>query len=322
MKTVLITGISGFAGSFLAEHLITSPALAGEVKIIGISNSTSSPNLSAIEKQIRLEHFDLMDTLAVRSLIASVKPEEIYHLAALTAPAKSFDNPSETINNNITAQLNIFEAVRLENIGNIKILITSSADIYGLVSAEDLPVDENTGFMPTNPYAVSKIAQDFLALQYYLTYKIPVVRARPFNHIGPRQSPAFVVAKFAKKIAEIEKGLTSAVLQVGSLDSKRDFTDVRDMVRAYVALMENGVSGEAYNIGSGISRKISDILDMLLSQSSVRINIEIDSSLLRPADNPDLLCNGSKMQAITGWKPEISLESTLKDTLDYWRGIV
>jgi len=318
MKTVLITGMSGFAGSFLAEYLVS----LNNASVVGTTYSTFSPNLSAVEKQIRLEQLNLMDAPAVRTLIADIKPEIIYHLAALAAPAKSFENPSEIITNNITAQLNLFEAVRLEKIENTRILITSSAEIYGLVAVEDLPIDENTRFIPTNPYAVSKIAQDFLALQYYLTYKMPIIRVRPFNHIGPRQAPAFVVAKFAKQIAEIEKGLIPAVILVGRLDAKRDFTDVRDMVRAYVALMEKGIPGEAYNIGSGTSYKINDILNMLLSLSPVHIDIKADPSLLRPADNPELICDAGKMQKITGWKPEISLEKTLRDTLDYWRGIV
>lgn len=318
MKTVLITGISGFAGSFLAEYILS---LNG-ADIVGITNSTSSPNLSAIEKRLRLEQLNLMDASAVYSLIVELKPEIIYHLAALAAPAKSFEHPAEIITNNITAQLNLFEAVRLAQIENIKILITSSADIYGLVSANDLPVDEHTELMPTNPYAVSKIAQDFLALQYYLTYRIPVIRARAFNHIGPRQAPEFVVARFAKQIAEIEKGLIPPLVRVGNLEAKRDFTDVRDMVRAYVELIEKGTGGEAYNIGSGRSYKIGEILSMLLSQSSVHIETEVDSSLFRPADNPELVCDASKMNKITGWKPEISLEKTLKDTLDYWRSMV
>lgn len=318
MKTVLITGISGFAGSFLAEHI----ASFKEFNIVGTTISNISPNLSKINDQITLKEINLIDAKAVLELIKEIKPDFIYHLAALSAPSQSFDNPSEIVTNNISAQINLLEAVRSADINNAKILITSSADIYGLVEPKNLPIDENTPFMPTNSYAVSKLAQDFLALQYFLTYKMNIVRVRPFNHIGPRQSPNFVVSKFAKEIAEIEKGLIPPVLYVGSLDAKRDFTDVRDMVRCYVSILDKGIAGEVYNIGSGVSYKIRDILNMLLAKSSIKIKVENDQALFRPADNPELICNSKKVRDVTNWKPEISLEKTLMDTLDYWRKIV
>jgi len=176
--------------------------------------------------------------------------------------------------------------------------------------------------MPTNPYAVSKIAQDFLGLQYFLSYGLKIVRVRPFNHIGPRQSPRFVVPSFAKQIAEIEKGKKENILHVGNLSSRRDFTDVRDMVAAYLLSLEKGDLGDVYNIGSGVSRQISKMLDMLLSLSSKKIDVEIDKSLFRPKDDPELVCDKSKFTKQTGWEPKIEIEKTLKDTLDYYRNIV
>jgi GDP-4-dehydro-6-deoxy-D-mannose reductase len=200
--------------------------------------------------------------------------------------------------------------------------VVASAEVYGSVTKEDLPMGEDTPLNPTNPYAVSKLAQDFLGLQYFLSYGIKTIRVRPFNHVGPRQAPNFVISSFAQKIAEIEKGKREPILPVGNLEAKRDFTDVRDMVKAYSLIMEKGEFGEVYNIGSGRSYKISEILEMLLSFSSVKITVEIDKSLFRPIDDPELVCDSTKINKTTGWKAEIPLEETLKDTLDYWRNII
>jgi GDP-4-dehydro-6-deoxy-D-mannose reductase len=172
---------------------------------------------------------------------------------------------------------------------------------------------------PASPYAVSKIAQDYLGFQYSLSYKLPIIRVRSFNHIGPRQSPRFIAADFAKQIALIEKDQQEAVIKVGNLEAKRDFTDVRDVVRAYALLMEKGEKGEVYNIGSGISKSAQEILDMLLALSEKKITIQVDQSKMRPSDTPEIVCDHSKVTALTGWNPETPLEQTLKDTLEYWR---
>ena len=201
-------------------------------------------------------------------------------------------------------------------------MVISSADVYGLVSKDDLPIKEQTNFMPANPYAVSKITQDFLGLQYFLSYKLKIIRARPFNHIGPRQSPHLVVSSFAKAIAEIEKGKREPVFDVGNLSAKRDFVDVRDMVVAYSKILEKGQDGEVYNIGRGASYQIKDILDKMLSFSSAKIEVKKDSDLFRPSDTPDLICDNSKLKKTIDWEPIIPIEKTLKDTLDYWRNII
>ncbi len=314
----LITGVSGFAGAFLAEHLV-----AKNLEIIGIYlQEASLVNLEKIKDKIDLFKLDLSDRDAVFTFIKKNKPDYIFHLAALTSPSDSFDDPYTTIENNIKAELNILEALRKLNFTETKVLVVSSAEIYGLVDKKDSPIGENASLKPTNPYAVSKITQDFLGLQYYLSYDLKIVRVRPFNHIGPRQSDKFVVSAFAKKIAEIEKGKREPILGVGNLKSKRDFTDVRDMVKAYLLSLEKGIPGDVYNLGSGRSYEISEILDKLLSLSNSKIQIEVDKSLLRPADNPELVCNYEKFFKITGWKPEISLDQTLTDTLDYWRNII
>lgn len=319
MKRVLITGITGFAGSYLAEYLLSTNKydISGTYLFEG-----SLGNVEHIKNKLNLIKADLSEEKIVSKIIKDVSPDIIFHLAALTSPADSFKNPVQTLTNNISLEVNLLEAIREYNLVKTKILITSSADIYGLVKKEDLPIDEQTPLMPTSPYSVSKIAQDYLGLTYFLSYRLKIIRVRPFNHIGPRQSPNFVVSSFAKQIAEIEKGKREAILHVGNLETKRDFTNVKDMVRAYVLAIEKGKYGEAYNIGSGNSYEIFNILDKLVSMSSSKIIIEKNETLFRPSDNPDLVCDAGKFIKLTGWTPQIPIETTLKETLDYWRNII
>ena len=317
MKKVFITGITGFAGSFLAEHIASQK----DYEIFGsFLSDTNLENTSSVKEKVSLRQIDLRDSQKLQDLIKEIRPDFIYHLAALTSPADSFKNPVEFINNNIEAEVNLLEAIRAAGIFP-KVLIASSAEVYGEVAAGNLPIDEDTPLRPATPYAVSKIAQDFLGLQYFISYKIPVIRVRPFNHIGPRQAPNFVVSSFSKRIVDIERGKES-VMRVGNLMAKRDFTDVRDIVRGYLLLLEMGDPGDVYNIGSGRSYKISEILDKLLSMANKDIKTEIDKQLLRPIDVPELVCDNKKIFQKTSWKPEIPIEKTLADTLDYWRNMV
>lgn len=316
MKKVLITGVTGFAGSYLAELL----SVDDQIEIFGTYLSDASlANIITVRERMNLNKIDLLDAKNVAEYIAKIRPDEIYHLAALTSPADSIRNPTDTMMNNITAEIHILDAVVSAELHNCRIQVTSSADIYGRVAPEDLPIDEDTPLRPLNPYAVSKIAQDYLGLQYFLSHKLQVVRVRPFNHIGPRQSPNFVVPAFAKQIAEIEKKGKEPIIKVGNLEAKKDFTDVRDMVKAYALIMEHGDAGDVYNIGSGRTIQIKELLEKLLSFSSKTIAVEEDQERFRPTEVAEFVCDSAKMQQITHWKPEISCTKTLEDTLNYWR---
>lgn len=314
MKKVLITGATGFAGEYLTSYLEN----LNEYEIIGTYIS-SKPDDRERVKYVRL---DLNSPDDVINCIESDLPDYIYHLAALTSPAESMDNPARTITNNITAQINLLEAVKNSQKPKARILIVSSADVYGKVSEKNIPINEDTPLNPANPYAVSKISQDFLGLQYHLSFDMGIIRVRPFNHIGPGQEPKFVVAAFAKQIAEIEKGQIDSVMKVGNLEPKKDFSDVRDIVRGYHVVLEKGKVGDVYNMGSGSSIKISELLEKLLSLSSSKITVEEDRALFRPTETPDFVADNTKIKNQLNWSTEIPLDKSLKDTLDYWRKVL
>lgn len=318
MKKVLITGISGFVGSYLVDHLLTQNS---HLQLYGTTRSLVDRD-DKILSHVKLLHAELTNAKDVSNVIKTVKPDEVYHLAALSSPAESFKTPIETITNNVSSQINLFEALREHELIKTKVLIVTSSDVYGIVKKSDLPIDEKVSFTPGSPYAVSKITQDYLAMQYFYSYKLPIIRVRPFTHVGPRQSDKFVISSFAKQIAAIEKGKQEPVLKVGNLEAKRDFTDVRDVVRAYCLLMKKGVAGDVYNVGSGRSRKIIEVLNKLLTLSTMKITTSIDSERMRPSDIPEVRCDYQKLRKVTGWKPEIPFEKTLEDILNYWRNTV
>lgn len=311
MAKVFITGINGFVGKHLIKEYPND-------EIFGLVKTSTDENLGENVKKFQ---GDILDSSGIRKIIEEVKPDIIFHLAALTSPSESLKNPVETLDNNIKGQLNILEAVRDLEL-DCKTLVVSSAEIYGSVSEKDLPINENVQFLPTTPYAVSKITQDFLGYQYFKSYGVKSIRVRPFNHIGPGQAPMFVVSAFAKQIAMIEKGQQEPVMKVGNLTPKRDFTDVRDVARAYKLLMEKGEIGEVYNIGSGKSYGINEILNILISFSTEKIEVREDPSLVRKVDVKELRCDYTKLKNDTSWEPEIEIEKSLKDTLDYWRNIL
>lgn len=318
MIKVLVTGATGFAGGYLCELLSKEE----KFDITGLYNRDESLQKSPVKDKIKFVKMNLENLDSISSLVSDLKPQYIFHLAGSSAPRDSFSDPIGVMHNNYDSQINLFEAVRKSDLLGTKILITSSGDIYGKGTAEGLPIDEETQLHPVSPYAVSKIAQDFAGYQYYCAYKMHIVIARPLNHIGPRQDNRFVISDFSKQIAIIEAGKTEPVMKVGNLTTKRDFTDVRDIARAYLMLIEKGTPGEVYNIGFGKSRSIREMLDLLLSYSSAKISLVDDKSKYRPGDIAEMICDYTKLNKVTGWRPEIEIEQTLRDTLDYWRKIV
>ncbi|MBU0973571.1 MAG: GDP-mannose 4,6-dehydratase [Proteobacteria bacterium] len=312
---VLITGITGMTGSHLAEYLLSRK----NVEVHGTFRWRNSREyLAGFEKKLILHECDLRDAHGVDSVVREVRPDQIYHLAAESSVANSWKNPDQTITNNITCQLNVFEAVRQLDL-DTRILVTGSSEAYGLVDETDLPVGEDMGFKPLSPYGVSKVSQDVLAYQYFKSYGMDIVRVRVFNLTGPRQNDTFSLSSFARQIAEIQALKREAVLQVGNLEARRDFTDFRDVVRAYWLALDLGVPGEVYNIGSGKSRKLEDALGILLDISQVNLTIMQNPDRMRPSDIPRMVCDNSRFCSATGWRREINFQETLRDLLGYWQ---
>ncbi|WP_127534107.1 GDP-mannose 4,6-dehydratase [Paenibacillus kobensis] len=310
----LITGISGFVGSHMAEFLLKEG-----VEVVGTIRQRSRMNhIEGIRSQIRLIECELRDPLSVEHLMDTERPDYVFHLAAQSFVPTSWNSPIDTIHNNVVGQIHLFESIRRFNLPT-KVQIACSSEEYGEVHADEVPITENNPIRPLSPYAVSKVAQDYLGYQYYRSYGIPVVRTRTFNHTGPRRGENFVTSNFAKQIAEIELGLRPPVIHVGNLQAKRDFTDVRDVVRAYWLALEKGAPGECYNIASGSCVTIEEMLNLLLSMSTVQVKVEQDPARMRPSDVEILLGDASKFTSHTGWKPEIPFEKTMRDLLDYWR---
>lgn len=313
---ILITGITGFVGSHLAEYILD---LNEGHKVYGLCRWRSpKDNLAKIYDKITLVDADLTDLGVLIRRLKSIKPDVIFHLAAQSYVATSFDSPNQTLRTNAIGTCNLLEAVRITEIDPI-IHACSSSECYGQVSKADVPIKETCPFRPASPYAVSKICEDMIALQYWISYHIRTIRTRAFTHTGPRRGDVFVTSSFAKQIAEAELGLREPVIYAGNLDSIRTFCDVRDIVKAYWILVSKCKPGEVYNIGGNRTVKIKEVLDILLSFSDKKFEVKVDPKLLRPSDVTLQIPNMDKFRNETGWKPEIPLEKTLQDLLNYWR---
>jgi GDP-4-dehydro-6-deoxy-D-mannose reductase len=311
---VLVTGIAGFVGSHLAELLLKK----GD-KVFGICLACESlENIQKIKKNLHLSNCDITDFDHFSRIIKRISPDEVYHLAALSSVGKSFDHAKDTIEVNTRGTLYLLEILRSMK-KKIRVLIVGSSDMYGRVKPKEVPITEEKPLLPVSPYGSSKAMCDLLAYQYFKSYAVLAIRVRAFNHTGPRQMTGFVVPDFASQIAKIEAGLLPPVMRVGNLSSKRDISDVRDIVRGYWLLMKKGKAGEAYNICSGKAYSIQNVLKVLLSLSKKEIKVKIDKKRNRPAEIPILVGSNSKIRRATGWQPRISIEKTLKDTLDFWR---
>lgn len=308
----LITGITGFAGGTLAQILLDQ----GD-EVFGVSRWRRH-GLEHLSQEIIPLTTDLRDSTVVDHLLNDIRPDAIYHLAGQAFVPTAWADPWATLENNIRPQLNILQAM-VQQKSKARLLVVASNQVYGHVKSDDLPVTEEAPFRPDNPYGVSKVAQDMLGLQYYLSHGLNIIRVRAFNHIGPRQNHSFVASSFAKQIAEIEAGLMEPVIYVGNLDAERDFTDVYDVTRAYALLMEQGDAGEVYNVGTGKAHSIQYLLEVLLGYSSVDINVKQDTERLRPSDVSIIYADNSKLRAKTGWTPTYTFEESLRRVLDYWR---
>jgi GDP-4-dehydro-6-deoxy-D-mannose reductase len=313
---VLITGITGFAGSHLADYVLENHP---EIKVFGLVRWRSRmENILHIQGRIQLIEADLKDMSSLKKSLAESKPDRIFHLAAQSFVPTSWKCPAETFSINALGQIHLFEAILSLGMAP-KIHVAGSSEEYGLVNSDEIPMKETNPLRPLSPYAVSKVAQDLLGWQYFKSYGLKVVRTRGFNHTGPRRGEVFICSNFAKQIVEIEKKKREPVLLVGNLEARRDFTDVRDIVRGYWLCLEKGLEGEVYNIGTGKTYSMKEILEMLLAISNIDVKIEVDPQRLRPSDVPVLLSDSSKFRKLTGWEPKIPLRQSLQDLLDYWR---
>ena len=311
----LITGLTGFAGSHLAEYLLENHP---DIEVHGTYRWRSPlDNIADITEKVSLHETDLMDYHSVFQTVKAVKPDYIFHLAAQSFVPTSWDAPAATLHTNVIGQTHIFEAVR--NLGlDPMIQIACSSEEYGLVHPDETPITEENPLRPLSSYAVSKMGQDFLGYQYFQSYGLKAIRTRGFNHTGPRRGKVFVTSNFAMQLAKIKLGLKEPVIRVGNLDSIRDFTDVRDMVRAYYLAVTKAKPGEVYNICSGQGITIRELLDRLIALAEVDVKVEPDPERMRPSDVEILLGDCSKFKADTGWEPEIPFDKTLRDTFDYW----
>ena len=320
---VLITGITGFAGSHLADYILAN---VPHVEIHGTRRWRSKEDAADhLNGKVTFHECDITDAHNVYQVIENIKPDRICHLAAQSYIPASWQSPAETFYTNVVGQCNLLEAIKhLRPSGYDPIVqIACSSEEYGNVDPADLPIKETNPLRPLSPYAVSKVAQDYMAYQYWRSYKIHTIRTRAFNHEGPRRGEVFVVSNFAKQIAEIEKGRRSPVVYVGNLEAIRDFSDVRDIVRAYWMATEVCEPGDVYNICSGKGYRISEVLQMLLARSTHRsIKVEVDPQRLRPSDVPVLIGDSAKFRSVSGWQPTIPFEQTIEDSLNYWRARV
>jgi GDP-4-dehydro-6-deoxy-D-mannose reductase len=292
----LVTGGAGFAGAHLVELLAS-----------GGGPAPVAPRRSEL---------DLCDGDAVRALVAALRPATVFHLAAFSSPSLSWERPGEALLPNIQMTLNVLEAVRAEAPEGALVLI-GSGQVYG--ESESLPVTEDAPLAPGNPYAVSKATGDMLGRQYADAFGMRVVRLRPFNHAGPGQADEYVVSSLARQVAEAEAaGLPEAVLHTGDPESARDFTDVRDVVRAYAAAAR--LEGGAFNVCSGRSTSVSELIDAVSAHARIPVRHEVDPARLRAHDARTMCGSHARLAEATGWRPEIPLERTVRDTLDWWRG--
>lgn len=312
MKKGLVIGAAGFVGSYLIAEMRANGMEAYATKL---------PHEKLDNTDAVVYDLDIMDKDAIASLLFEIRPDYIFHLAAQSSVGVAWKNPGLTVDVNIKGGINVMDAVR-ELFYKPRVLLIGSGEEYGHIRPGETPINEENSLRPGNIYAATKVCQNMIGSIYSKAYDLELMMVRAFNHIGPGQAPMFVVSDFCKQVAEIEKGLREPVMKVGNLAAKRDFTDVRDVVKAYVKLIQAGEAGETYNVGSGNAKAIREILDLIVSMSDSEVKVEIDPNKIRPVDVPIIEADITKIHELTGWKPEITLEQTIRETLDYWRANV
>lgn len=312
MKKGLVIGAAGFVGNYLINEMH-----ANDME----TYATKLPYEKFENPHAKVYDLDIMDKDAIVALLFEIRPDYIFHLAAQSSVGLAWKNPGLTVDVNIKGSLNVMDAIR-ELFYKPRVLLIGSGEEYGHIQPGETPITETNLLRPGNIYAATKACQNMIGNIYSKAYDMELMMVRAFNHIGPGQAPMFVVSDFCKQVAEIEKGLREPVMKVGNLAAKRDFTDVRDVVKAYVGLVQKGLSGETYNVGSGNAQEIREILNLIISKSNTDITVEIDPNKLRPVDVPIIEADITKLNQLTGWKPQIPLEQTIQETLDYWRAHV
>ncbi len=313
MKRVLITGAGGFVGT----HLVHALQQHAEYEIFAAVYKSTS-DIAGIIPADHIQEGDLTEYAFAESLIQATRPDLVFHLAALSAVERNDAQAVKIMTANTTLQFNLLEAIRAHQ-PKARIIAICSGNAYGLVEPGTRSITESTPLRPLNAYAVSKITQEMLSLQYHLAYGLDVVILRPFNHTGPGQTDNFVIPTLAKQFAEIAKGKHVPTIEVGNLETIRDYTDVADMVQAYILAAEKGESGEIYNIGTGNGASVRELIEMFKKITGMSVEVVVKEEIVRHADVPALVCDATKFKQITSWEPSISLETTLQNVYNYWK---
>lgn len=309
----LVTGSEGFIGSFLVEHLLEQ----GRDVVCTYHNTSQLWRLDGVGDRVRMEPMDVRDGEAVDDVMARHRPDAVYHLAAKSLPALSWDHPVLSLETNVLGTVNVIEALRRHS-PDADVMVACSSAEYGMVDEADVPTTEDHPLRPLHPYGVSKVAQDLLAYQYHVNFGTRAFRARIYNTTGPRKEHD-VLSDFVQRVVAIERGDAPARLRVGNLKPRRDFTDVRDLVRALTLLVDRGSPGEVYNIASGNIYRVSDLLDVILDMATVEVEVAPDPDLMRPSDEPVIAGSNARLVRDTGWRPEIAIERTISDMFGFWR---
>jgi len=310
----LITGVAGFAGGHLARHLLDRGHTLAGLCLPG----DPRPTQDTLPPEVEIHPTDILDESGLSRVVSGWKPQTIFHLAAFSNPQSSWENARRTLETNIIGSHNVLQAA-LDTGQRPRVLLVGSCQQYGSVPEQEQPIGEDRAQRPLTPYGVSKCAQEVIGLRFFLSEELPVFLVRSFNHTGPGQESSYVCSSFARQVAEVEAGCREPHLRVGNLSARRDFSDVRDVVRCYSEILERGRPGEPYNVCRGEAFSIQEILDTLLGLTGTRVSVEVDPTLYHSIDVPLLLGDNTKLRRELGWEPEFSLRETLQHMLDYWR---